>query len=139
MIERQTDYVEPNLDVVTELVEQLLRDAGQHQSPEQWQWVRSGSSSLVVLAGEAAVRVGRDNESAVEIQRTQKLVDKLPRLFFGIPRSLAAQIADAPTVRRAEVFRRAFPLMIVAFAVLRSRPESEVARILDRATDKLRQ
>lgn len=76
--------------MVTELVVQLLRDASQPQSPEQWQWVRSGSSSLVILAGEAAVRVGRDSDSAAQLQRSQTLVDRLPTLTFKVPRSLTA-------------------------------------------------
>lgn len=269
--------------MVTELVEQLFRDAGHYQGPDQWQWVRSGSSSLVALAGDVAVRVGRDAESAVQMQRTQKLVDNLPSLSFKVPRSLAdsrthsgvtgtaverlhgqphpaelvdphllrdllgeihsipledvrpnlaqarafyggsswyqvltervlpllsgrvrseaqdriealaaleapdhvlnhsdlgganihwdsgkvvavldwdlaseddpaedvatlaswhgwhlaPQIADATTVRRAEVFRNAFPLMVAGFTVLRERPESEISRTLDRVRAKL--
>lgn len=269
--------------MVTELVVQLLRDAGQKQGPEGWQWVRSGSSSLVILAGEVAVRIGRDSESSAQLQRTQKLVDQLPTLTFEVPRSvtaarthlgvtgvavqrihgerhppepvtprilrdlldeihsiplvdvrsnlaparafyggplwhlvltervvpllpghvrseamnrikalagletpcyvlnhsdlaggnmhwrsgrvvgvldwdlaseddpaedvatlvswhgwhLAAQVADDATVRRAEVFRNAFPLMVAGFTVLRDRPKSEVSRALDRVTVKL--
>lgn len=282
-IKVQTDYIEPDAAVVTELVAQLLLDASHKQDPDVWQWVRSGSSSLVVLAGEVAVRIGRDSESAAQLQGTQKLVDQLPKLTFEVPRSvtparthlgvtgvaverihgqphppepvdphilrdlldeihsipiddvrpnlaparafyggelwrqvliervvpllpghvraeaenriealaaletphrvlnhsdlaganmhwrsgkvvgvldwdlaseddpaedvatlvswhgwhLAAQVADAGTVRRAEVFRNAFPLMVAGFTVLRDRPKSEISRVLDRVTAKL--
>lgn len=280
------DYVEPDREVVIELVEQLLHDSGHRSAPERWQWIRVGSSSLVVLADQVAVRIGRDDESARQMQRSQRLVDRLPRLSFEVPRSLVAprthagvtgvaviripgephppgpadphvlralldevhavplddlrpflaparafyggdswrevlreqvvplfpesaraqaqnrldaleslhalaashqtfnhsdlagmnihwrsgrvvgvldwdlaseddpaedlaslanwhgwdlitELAETPTVRRAEVYRDAFPLMIVGFAVLRERPESEVERTLERATAKL--
>ncbi|WP_293697557.1 phosphotransferase [uncultured Agrococcus sp.] len=85
----EADYPEPDEDATIALVEQLLRDAGHYRSLEQWQWVRSGSSSLVVIAGDAAVRVARDVDSASEIQRAQRLVDSLPPLTFSVPRSLA--------------------------------------------------
>lgn len=47
-------------------------------------------------------------------------------------------LADSETVARAAVFRRSFPLQVVAFAVRQDRPAAEIQPLLDRAAVLLR-
>ncbi|TDE99036.1 DUF1679 domain-containing protein [Occultella glacieicola] len=51
--------------------------------------------------------------------------------------ALAAQLADAAGVARAEVFHGCGPLQVVAFAVLNDRPADELARVVARAEARL--
>lgn len=51
---------------------------------------------------------------------------------------LIRELADAETVARATVFRRSFPLQIIAFQIVHQRPEEEVERAIRRALPALR-
>ncbi|MDC7123478.1 phosphotransferase [Cellulomonas fimi] len=51
--------------------------------------------------------------------------------------SLLPEVADRATAARAEVFRRSFPLQLVAFAVVHARPALEVQRAVARAQERL--
>nr|WP_243757843.1 phosphotransferase [Allobranchiibius sp. GilTou38] len=69
-----------------------------------WEFIETGSSNLVVLAGDVAVRIARDPRSSVELRRTQGLIDRLPDLSFAVPRSLGPVVeheglAAVPTRR----------------------------------------
>jgi aminoglycoside phosphotransferase (APT) family kinase protein len=86
----ETGFVEPGRAATTALVEQLLRDAGAPTDPTTWQWVRTGSSSLVVLSGEVAVRVARDDDAAADLRRGRDLMGALPPLPFDVPRPVGA-------------------------------------------------
>ena len=50
---------------------------------------------------------------------------------------LAPTLAEPSTVARAALFRAVAPLTVVAFALLRGRPETEVARAVGRAVERL--
>jgi len=50
---------------------------------------------------------------------------------------LAPALADPGTVARAALFRAVAPLTVVAFALLRGRPEAEVSRAVGRAVERL--
>jgi aminoglycoside phosphotransferase (APT) family kinase protein len=65
---------------------------GLRVEPEEWQLVESGSSSVVVLAGPVAIRVARDAIAGAALRRVQQLVDQLPELPFGLPRSVGPVI-----------------------------------------------
>lgn len=82
----ETRYVEPELATATALAEQLLREAGAPTDVAAWEWVRTGSSSLVVLSGEVAVRIARDEAAAADIRRSRDLVAALPPLPFDVAR-----------------------------------------------------
>lgn len=68
--------------------------------------VETGTSSVVVLTQDLAIRIARDEITAQELKRTQRLVDELPEFSFQMPRS-AAEILDedgivaVPTLRLA--------------------------------------
>lgn len=51
---------------------------------------------------------------------------------------LVGQLADPGTVARAEVFRRSFPLQIIAFRIVHDRPADELERAIHRALPALR-
>lgn len=51
---------------------------------------------------------------------------------------LVGQLADPETVARAEVFRRSFPLQIIAFQIVHDRPADELERAIQRALPALR-
>jgi len=52
--------------------------------------------------------------------------------------SVLRHITDAATAERASVFRRSFPLQLVAFALVNRRPSDEVARAVAYADSRLR-
>lgn len=66
--------------------------------------VETGTSSVVALTSDLAIRIARDEIAARELNRVQRLVDELPKLSFQVPRS-AAEILDedgivaVPTLR----------------------------------------
>lgn len=91
-------------DHLRDLVREALRSAGDRTPWEQVEIVTHGSSSLVALTAETAVRVSRHRDAAAELLRTQRLVDVLPELPFRVPVSAgdAVRHEDAvavPTVR----------------------------------------
>lgn len=55
--------------------------------------VETGTSSVVVLTRDLAIRIARDEIAARELKRTQRLVDELPEFSFQVPRS-AAEVLD---------------------------------------------
>lgn len=55
--------------------------------------VETGTSSVVVLTPDLAIRIARDEIAARELKRAQRLVDELPEFSFQVPRS-AAEILD---------------------------------------------
>ncbi|MEX3632140.1 aminoglycoside phosphotransferase family protein [Rothia sp. LK2492] len=66
--------------------------------------VETGTSSVIVLTQDLAIRIARDEITAQELKRTQRLVDELPEFSFQIPRSAAdildeGDIVAVPTVR----------------------------------------
>ncbi len=86
----QQDFVVPPEEVVTDLVTDVLRAAGESCDPARWQRIEHGSANLVILAGRVAVRVSRTPSAAAEALRAQRLIDHLPPLPFAVPRSVAA-------------------------------------------------
>ncbi|MGC5165464.1 phosphotransferase family protein [Luteimicrobium sp. DT211] len=84
----ETGYREPDAAAVGRLVDEVLTAAGDPARAATAAWVRSGSSSLVVLGERTAVRVARDPHAAPELLRAQRLVDALPYLPFAVPRSV---------------------------------------------------
>lgn len=83
----ETDFPTPPAHVLAALVGSALDAAGARGHSVEW--VEHGSSSLVGLAGEVAVRVARAREGSAELRRAQALVDALPPLPFDVPRSVA--------------------------------------------------
>jgi aminoglycoside phosphotransferase (APT) family kinase protein len=100
----ETGYVEPDRATTTALVGQLLKDAGAPADPAAWEWVRTGSSSLVVLAGEVAVRVARDGAAAADLHRSRDLVAALPPLPFVVARPIG-EVAELDGVVAAAAAR----------------------------------
>lgn len=98
----ETRYVTPDRSRTDALVAAALRAAGQAVAPAEWQRIEHGSANLVVLAGGAAVRVGRTASTAAESLRAQALVDVLPDLPFAVPRSLADPVRDGDMVAIAQ-------------------------------------
>lgn len=88
--EPETRFVEHDHSVMTALVEQVLRDVDGPTDPATWTWVRSGSSSVVVLADEVAVRVARDDGAAADLARSRALLAAMPELPFSVARPLGA-------------------------------------------------
>lgn len=86
----QQDFVAPPDEVVTGLVADVLRAAGESDDPTRWRRIEHGSANLVILAGRVAVRVSRTPAAAAEAVRAQRLIDLLPPLPFALPRSVAA-------------------------------------------------
>lgn len=100
----ETGFVEPDLATTTALVEQLLRDAGEPCDPAGWEWVRTGSSSLVVLSGDVAIRISRDSAAAADIRRSRELVAALPSLPFAVAQPLG-EVAELDGVVAAAAAR----------------------------------
>lgn len=98
----ETRYVIPHRARTEALVAEALRAAGQPDDPARWQWIEHGSANLVVLAGAAAVRVGRTARAAAESLRAQAVVDTLPELPFALPRALADPVRDGEMVAIAQ-------------------------------------
>src|SRR5699024_3331567 len=91
-------------DDENDLVREALRSAGDHTPWEQIEFVTHGSSSLVALTAEIAVRLSRHRGAGAQLLRSQRLVDALPELPFRVPVSAGAAVEhdDAvavPTVR----------------------------------------
>lgn len=68
--------------------------------------VETGTSSVVVLTQDLAIRIARDEITAQELKRTQRLVDELPEFSFQVPRSIAeildeGGVVAVPTIRLA--------------------------------------
>lgn len=84
----ETRFVRPQQGLLDELVGASLTSAGVKAPRHSWAWIETGSSHVVVLAGDAAVRVARSPETSAMTIRTQLLVDALPPLPFDVPRSL---------------------------------------------------
>lgn len=68
--------------------------------------VETGTSSVVVLTQDLAIRIARDEITAQELKRTQRLVDELPEFSFQVPRSVAeildeGGVVAVPTIRLA--------------------------------------
>jgi len=86
----ETRFVRPEQQLLDDLVEQSLASAGVKEPRHSWAWIETGSSHVVVLAGDAAVRVARTVETSATTIRTQLLADALPPLPFGVPTSRSA-------------------------------------------------
>lgn len=89
----ETDYPTPPQQVLDELVDAALTAAGTRRTSVEW--VAHGSSSLVGLVDEVAVRVARSPAGGAELRRAQALVDALPTLPFAVPRSVADAVEVA--------------------------------------------
>lgn len=83
---------------VRALAEAAARSAGETAPLERGDWIHLGSSSLVLLLGEVAVRVGRNEAAGKRILRAQRLVDSLESLPFDLPRSVASPLAESGRV-----------------------------------------
>lgn len=105
----ETGYVEPGLAATTAVVEQILHAAGEAADPTTWEWVRTGSSSLVILSGELAVRVARDDAAAADLRRSRDLVGALPPLPFEVPRPVGAVAVHEGVVAAAATRVRGAP------------------------------
>ncbi|QNE35037.1 phosphotransferase family protein [Leifsonia shinshuensis] len=88
----ETGFVTPGPRVFAELVAGALRAAGEDTRPDPRSVIEHGSANLVVLAGRTAVRVGRDPQASAQLERAQRLIDALPELPFGVPRSVAEPV-----------------------------------------------
>ncbi|GAA4849577.1 hypothetical protein GCM10023221_31300 [Luteimicrobium xylanilyticum] len=92
----ETRFREPDVETVRALVDDLLTSSGDPARAATASWVRTGSSSLVVLGEHTAVRVARDAHAAPELLRAQSVVDALPpsrsrcRARWGWPRCTTA-------------------------------------------------
>lgn len=85
----------PSLDrAVTEIAEAAARAAGEAAPLERGEFVHTGSSSIVLLLGSVAVRVGRNKAAGHRILRAQHLVDALPELPFSVPRSVGRPLTE---------------------------------------------
>ncbi|MFC4244530.1 phosphotransferase family protein [Gryllotalpicola reticulitermitis] len=73
--------------LLDELARQAVRNAGGNSAGDEWTWVEHGSNSLVVLAGDTAVRISRQPAGVAQLLRTQALVDALPDMPFAVARS----------------------------------------------------
>lgn len=89
MIELDTRFVRPAQQLLTTLASRALAAAGERREPAECTWVEHGSSTVVVLGERTAVRITRRPVGAVDLLRTQALVDALPDLPFDVPRSVA--------------------------------------------------
>jgi len=88
----ETGFVRPDDELLREVVSCALDASGGSLDPARWTWVDHGSANLVVLVDDVAVRVNRSGKSALELLRTQRLVDRIPELPFALPRSLAEPV-----------------------------------------------
>lgn len=93
------------MDTVT-IDQQLIREVIDALAPEQTldQVINLGTSSVVALTEDLAIRIARNAEAATSILRTQKLVDALPEYSFSLPRSAGEPLQEdkvtaVPTVR----------------------------------------
>lgn len=98
----ETRYVRPSDRLIDAAVSAALGQSSTDRA--EWEFIETGSSNLVVLAGDVAVRIARDPRSTIELRRVQGLVDRLPDLPFAVPRSVGpiAQyegLAAVPTWR----------------------------------------
>lgn len=80
------------------------RSAGERGDPSAQDWIHHGTSSLVMMLGDVAVRVGRGQEAGRRILRAQRVVDALPELPVAVPRSAgdpvrAGAVVAVPTRR----------------------------------------
>ncbi|PPF44106.1 aminoglycoside phosphotransferase family protein [Pseudoclavibacter sp. AY1F1] len=69
-----------------------LEAAGRESDPTSWTMVEHGSSNVVLLTSDSAVRVARSSRAAAESRRAQRLIDALPQLPFAVPRSLGPAV-----------------------------------------------
>ena len=76
----------PPSDTLEQLAALALANAAEPAS-SRGRWIDSGSRSLVLLSGETAVRVARQPMDSSDLLRSQALIDQLPPLPFGVPRS----------------------------------------------------
>ncbi|MEL4357928.1 MULTISPECIES: hypothetical protein [unclassified Luteococcus] len=74
-MELENRFARPDDQVIEDLVARCLP-----QPVEDFEQVETGSSALVVLTQDAAVRIARDPRACAEMVRTQALVDRLPPL-----------------------------------------------------------
>ena len=88
----ETGFVRPDEELLREVVSRALDAAGGSLDPSRWTWVDHGSANVVVLVDDVAVRVNRSGKSALELLRTQRLVDRIPELPFALPRSLVEPV-----------------------------------------------
>ncbi len=98
----ETAFVAPDRARIESLVAVALREAGESAGPEAWQWIAHGSANLVVIAGAAAVRVGRTAAASAASRRAQRVVDALPAMPFALPRAVAVPQHDGDMVAIAQ-------------------------------------
>lgn len=87
-MELETRYPQPDADTIDALVAACVGS-----TTGDVEVVGTGSSALVILTAEAAIRVARDEAAAEEMLRSQQLVEHLPDLPFDVPRSLGAPVS----------------------------------------------
>lgn len=100
----RTDFVRPPQTLIEHLVSAALSSTHTQVGRSDWEWIESGFSSVVVLAGRVAVRVARERHATAGLIRAQQLVDALPELPFGVPSSAGEAVnieghVAIPTVR----------------------------------------
>lgn len=93
MVTWETRYVRPEGRDVDRIVELALKDVTRAAGDRKV--VESGSSNVVVLAGDVAVRIARDAVAAGELRRVQALIDRLPELPLSVPRTLGPIVEHA--------------------------------------------
>ncbi|PPG30589.1 phosphotransferase family protein [Pseudoclavibacter sp. RFBB5] len=87
-----TAYSAQTPDAIRAAARAALDAAGRGSDPSSWTLVEHGSSNVVVLTGDSAVRVARSSRAATESRRAQRLIDALPDLPFAVPRSLSPAV-----------------------------------------------
>ncbi|WP_416362323.1 phosphotransferase family protein [Pseudoclavibacter sp. VKM Ac-2867] len=88
----ETRFAGPGGPAVVEAVQVALDQVGRRSDPESWTIVEHGTSNVVALAGDVAVRVARSEMSGLEARRAQHVIDALPSLPFSVPRSVGAPV-----------------------------------------------
>lgn len=83
----ESQFVRPPHSTLENLVPAALSNAGERRDARAGVWVEAGSASLVYLCGDVAVRVSRQQSTAANLLRSQRLIDALPDLPFAVPRS----------------------------------------------------
>jgi hypothetical protein len=91
--EGRSHFVRPPAHILEEIAATALANGGEPFAGDGV-WVESGSSTVVLLLGETAVRVGRQPWDSAAMLRSQALVDNLPELPFDVPRSVGMPAAS---------------------------------------------
>lgn len=86
----ETRFPRPDPALAFALVSRAVNQAGGRiSSTDEIEWVEHGSSALIALHGDVAVRIARQPELGAELVRVAELLALLPELPFAVPHPLA--------------------------------------------------